>query len=203
MFVAMPLIAWGADKYAKKKAKEYVENGHDYYGDLNWVQLGSNSYQKKGLMVMSASKEDKAAWLANSDRNVFGFTKVPFIGLGTLVTIITLSALHSYLPAILFSAALVFLTAAGAYTYINRNKQIDNRFKLAFEANAQLEHELYLDEDLTLVDELSKKFNPRVSAENTPQEPGHFASPLYSPSKSAPQLDSSLDLSNELSLTRV
>ena len=155
LIIVMPLIAWAADRYAKRKAKYYEQHGGEY------LTLGSNHYQYLGLKVM-AHKADEAAYLANSDGNLFGFTKVPFIGLGTLAVVITLSAVHLYLPAILFStvlatampvafavAAVVFLAAAGTYMYMNRNKQIDNRFKLAFEPNAKLKHELYLDEDLS------------------------------------------------------
>lgn len=200
LFVAMPLIAWAADRYAKRKAQYYVTHGHDYYGDLTHTWLGSNSYQYQGLKLMAAHKEDKAAWLANSDRNLFGFTKVPLIGLGTLAALITLSAVHMYLPAILFStllatalpaafavAAVVFLAAAGTYMYVNRNKQIDNRFKLAFEPDAKLEDELYLDEDLALVAELSQGFNPSPSIDEKEQKPGHFVSPLHAATKQSAQ----------------
>jgi hypothetical protein len=200
LFIAMPLTAWAADRYAKRKAKQYEQHGHEFYGDLSDTVLGSNPYQYHGLKVMAAHKADKAAWLAISDRNLFGFTKVPFIGLGTLAAVITLSAVHLYLPTILFStvlatampvafavAAVVFLAAAGTYMYMNRNKQIDNRFKLAFQPNAKLTHELYLDDDLTLVAEFSEDFNSSPSLDESIKEPGHFDSPLTTARKQIAQ----------------
>lgn len=202
MFVAMPLIAWGADAYAKKKAKEYESLG------LRYAELGANSYQIKGLSLMSNSPAEKAAWLANSDRNLFGFSKVPFIGLGALASMIGLSALHSYLPAVLFSimpAAVVlvgieFLAGAGIYTYINRNKQIDNRFKLTFTADAKLKHELYLEEDLTRVAELTKDFQAQPSPASMPKAPGHFNCPMHSPSLAIQEVEHRLAQGRELRL---
>jgi MFS family permease len=193
MFIAMPLIAFGADIYAKRKAKQYVKEGHEYYGNLDYARLGANYYQINGLTQMAPNKEDKAAWLANSDRNMFGFTKLPLIGVGVLASAITLSAVHSFLPAFLFStllattvpvafvaAAIVFLVAAGAYMYINRNKQIDNKFKLAFEAQQNLEHELYLDDDLDLVEQLSEGFKSKIPDLVVSGEPSHYPNPLQS-----------------------
>lgn len=75
MMIAMPLIAVGAEFYARKKAREYLEQGVEF----TW--LGSNEYQKRGLSYMCPTKPERAAWYANSDRNMFGFTKVPLIGL--------------------------------------------------------------------------------------------------------------------------
>ena len=160
MMIAMPLIAVGAHFYAKRKAKEKLNNGAA--SALTWEFTGLNDYQKKGLSTMCPTNEAKASWLANSDRNMFGFTKVPLIGLGALAAIITLSSVHFLLPAVLFSAtiatvmplafaavAIVALVVAGVYAYVKRNKQTDDRFKLDFD-NAQPNQvdALYLDDAL-------------------------------------------------------
>lgn len=162
MVVAMPLIAIAAEFYARKKASEYAKQGECFD-----ILLYTNAYQSNGLSHMCPTKEERAAWLATSDRNVFGFTKVPFIGLGSLVGLITLSAVSQYLPAVLFispmiavvipavlaAAACVSLIAAGIYMYVNRNKQVDDRYRLEFERE-KLEPNLYLDEDMAYVREL-------------------------------------------------
>lgn len=185
MLVAMPLIALGADIYAKRKAKEYMSAG---------VEIPSaflNTYQTRGLASMCSTKEEKAAWFANSDRNFFGFTKMPLIGLSALAAMITLSSVHTLLPAVLFSAtlaatmpiafagvAIVALTIAGIYMYVNRNKQIDNRFKLAFDKAPNAVAELYLDEDLALVEELNNGASSEIARSEEPLAPQHFLSPL-------------------------
>lgn len=156
--VAMPLIAVGAEFYAKRRAQEYAASS------LTDGAIGSNDYQWYGLEIMSPTKEEKGAWYANSDRNLFGFRRVPLIGLGALVTMIGLSISHSLLPAILFSASFsVLLPAAagmfgvlalaglGAYTYRNRNTQIDNRFKLDFELEGRFGNTLFMDDELKAV----------------------------------------------------
>lgn len=191
MLIAMPLIAYGADRYAKKKAKEYEENGIGGFDldNFDFAYTGLNAYQIKGLKLMSTSKEEKASWFANSDRNMFGFTKMPLIGLGVLVGAITLSALSASLPAILFSAtmitvlpvstatlAILFLATMGTYTYKNRNTQIDNRFKLAFDNEQTFDNELYLDEVIDMTQEINMEV-PRHQP-SVVEEPRHFDSPI-------------------------
>jgi hypothetical protein len=190
MLLAMPLIAWGADAYAKRKAKKYAAVGLEEYGDLDNINLGANEYQCEGLTIMNPNKTDKARWLANSDRNMFGFTKVPLIGLGALAAMITLSSVSSMLPIVLFSAtlatimpvafaglAVLFLVAAGIYMYVNRNKQIDNRFKLAFDTAPTAAHELYLDEDLEYFNSLNPKITIDIKSDQS-KVPAHHPSPL-------------------------
>jgi hypothetical protein len=152
MMIAMPLIAVGAEIYARKKAKEYAKR--------SYLDVGSNRYQWNGLDFMSPTVKERAAWHANSDRNMFGFTKVPLIGLVGLVAIITLSAVSTFLPALLFAspllavvipaafvaAAIVGLGALGLYTYINRNRHIDDRNNLEFDKE-EVDYNLYLEQD--------------------------------------------------------
>lgn len=170
MMIAMPLIAVGAEFYARKKARSYIEEGTGFY----W--MGGNDYQQRGLNYMSPTPTERAAWYANSDRNVFGFTKVPFIGIGVLVGLVILSAVHMLLPPLLFASpiiamaipagfaalASVSLLVSGIYMYVNRNKQIDDRYRLEFN-RAQIEPNLYLDEDMAYVQELIKNYTQQGS----------------------------------------
>ncbi len=163
MMIAMPLIAVGAEFYARKKAREYIEQGEK----LRW--MGYNEYQQKGLAYMCPTTPERAAWYANSDRNMFGFTKVPLIGLGALVGLIVLSAVSMFLPPLLFvspiiaiaipaafaAVACVTLIAAGVYMYVNRNKQVDDRYRLEFDS-AEIKPNLYFNEDMIYVDKLIK-----------------------------------------------
>ncbi|CDZ78991.1 hypothetical protein BN59_03306 [Legionella massiliensis] len=180
MLIAMPLIAVGAEIYARKKAREYADSERGL-----WV--GSNFYQQQGLEVMSPTREERAAWYANSDRNLFGFTKVPLIGVAALATVCTLSGVSMFLPAVLFSTvvmsvvpvaavgvAIVALLALGIYTYVNRNKQIDNRSKLDFSSDNVSEHawELYLEEDMHLVQELQATTESSLVSEK--EDDSHF-----------------------------
>ncbi|MDI9819706.1 MULTISPECIES: hypothetical protein [unclassified Legionella] len=167
MMIAMPLIAIGAEFYARKKAREYMQGE-----EILW--MGSNEYQCQGLNYMCPTQPERAAWHANSDRNMFGFTKVPLIGLVGLVGLIVLSAISMFLPPLLFvspiiaiavpaafaAAACVTLIAAGVYMYVNRNKQVDDRYRLEFD-RAKIEPSLYLDEDMPYVESLVKKYSKR------------------------------------------
>lgn len=165
MTIAMPLIAFGAEFYARKQARVYVQLEADLETEKNLQQF-TNSYQYNGLRFMSLTTNDRAAWFANSDRNTFGFTKVPLIGLVVLVALITLSAASMFLPAILFTAPLIavilpvacsglaalLLAGGGLYTYYNRNRQIDDRCNLHFGEGPVID-DLYLSGD-ELGDEL-------------------------------------------------
>lgn len=169
MMVAMPLIAIGAEFYARKKTSEYIENKWFY------PLIGSNPYQVKGLNYMCPTKAERAAWCANSDRNLFGFTKVPLMGLGTLVGLIALSAVSPFLPATLFVSPVIAvaipaafaaiscasLLAAGGYMYINRNRQVDNRYRLEFDRD-EIEPDLYLAEDMEYVQGVLARHNQQT-----------------------------------------
>ncbi|GGI86003.1 hypothetical protein GCM10007966_13270 [Legionella impletisoli] len=190
--LAMPLIALGAELFARNKAKEYCEKGYgieiededhkkkNVYIPLDHLPLGSNEYQREGLR--NATKEEKATWLANSDRNLFGFTKVPLIGLGVLVALITLSCLSPILPVALFSplAAMIIpvalaaftvltLVAGGIYLHVNRNKQLPNQLKLEFDDGSK-----------SFVDHHDRKKGlVQHTTAHHPEEPGHFPSPIH------------------------
>jgi len=161
MMIAMPLIAIGAEFFARRKAREYIIAEQDF------TNIGANQYQKNGLEFMCPTASERAAWYANSDRNLFGFTKVPFIGLGALISLVVLSAMNKSLPSMLFSSPIIAIAipaafaamacitfaAAGAYMLANRNKQLDDRYRLEFD-RAEIEPNLYLDEDMTYVQSL-------------------------------------------------
>ncbi|HFF3630602.1 hypothetical protein OQJ02_04525 [Legionella sp. PATHC032] len=51
MMIAMPLIAVGAEFYARKKAHDYIDAEEDFY----WI--GSNDYQRTGLNYMCPTNE--------------------------------------------------------------------------------------------------------------------------------------------------
>ncbi|MBL7479302.1 hypothetical protein [Legionella bononiensis] len=155
--IAIPLIAVWADFYARSNTNERH-------------CAGSNLYQKEGLDFMSPTPKERGAWWANSDRNLFGFTKVPLIGLGALATVVTLSGVSMFLPAVLFAspliavlvpaacagAAVIALTACGLYMHANRNSHIDDRYNLEFDRDEVI-YDLYLDEDLDYAHELLKR----------------------------------------------
>ncbi|HAU0853694.1 TPA: hypothetical protein JBH29_10700, partial [Legionella pneumophila] len=168
MMIAMPLIAVGAEFYARKKAREYLDSEENFY----WI--GSNDYQRRGLNYMCPTYEERAAWYANSDRNLFGFTKVPLIGLGALVGLIVLSGISMFLPPVLFvspviaiaipaafsAVACATLIAGGIYMQANRNKQLDDRYRLEFERD-EVESDLYLDEDMEYIRKIAKTYSQK------------------------------------------
>lgn len=165
MMIAMPLIAIGAEFYARKKAFEYLE----FLSQGGRFESRANDYQREGLNYMCPNTADHATWHANSDRNHVGFTKVPLVGVVALVSLLVLSGVSVFLPALLFASpviaiaipaafaatACVGLMAAGVYMYINRNKQVDDRYRLEFD-RASIEPNLYLDEDRSYIDGLVK-----------------------------------------------
>ncbi|WP_242601968.1 hypothetical protein [Legionella yabuuchiae] len=166
MMMAMPLIAVGAEFYARKKAREYIKQNTDF----TWI--GSNMYQREGLDYMCPTLPERAAWYANNDRNYFGFFKVPWIGLGVLVGLVVLSAVSMFLPPLLFASPIIAiaipaafsavacatLIAAGVYMHANRNKYVDDRYRLEFD-RATIEPNLYLDEDMSYVQHLVQQYN--------------------------------------------
>ncbi|WP_133135643.1 hypothetical protein [Legionella rowbothamii] len=200
MMVAMPLIAIGAEIYARKMTKVNEEKwGYRLY------ELGSylNGYQEQGLKLMCQTPQELAAWLANGDRNRFGFHRVPIIGVAALVGFVGLSALSALLPPVLFASPIIamavpavfagvaFLSLAtgGIYTYVNRNTLLDDRYRMEFDG--ELKPDLYLDEDAEYVQTLLHKYpNPNdvPVAEKTievtlePQEVAHFGPVISLPS---------------------
>ncbi|WP_058535564.1 hypothetical protein [Legionella saoudiensis] len=206
MMVAMPLIAVGADFYAQKMAKQHVEQHGKKLFNLS---SRLNVYQHQGLDIMCQTQEELAAWLANSDRNVFGFYRVPFIGLGALVGFVGLSALSAFIPPVLFASPIIAmavpaafagvaaltLAVGGIYTYVNRNKQLDDRYRLEF--SGELKPGLYLEEDQEYIQTLLRKYpNPADApvAEKTtevteePQDVPHFGPVIQLPSSRPPSV---------------
>jgi len=185
MMIAMPLIAVGAEFYARSKAKEYELSRAD-------PSSYTNAYQSNGLRYMSPTNKERAAWFANSDRNVFGFTKVPFIGLGGLVALIVLSGVSMFLPVILFASPVIAvglpvafaalactaLIAGGIYMYVNRNKQTDDRYRLEFD-HEEIKPSLYLDEDMEYVNSLVKTYGSSEAKKNNEQPSEQTHTPVF------------------------
>lgn len=154
IMVAMPLIAIGAEFYAQHRIKEILKNEK-----FKSIFFHTNHYQTSGLRFMCPTDIEKAAWFANSDRNMFGFTKVPLIGIAFLVLLVTLSAVSGTLPAILISSAVVTtfipvgfalvtalsLGAAGCYMHLNKDRQIDDRYKLNWDNDVDINNEFTFD----------------------------------------------------------
>ncbi|CAM4488583.1 MAG: hypothetical protein LEGION0403_FIIPPAGN_00420 [Legionella sp.] len=179
MIIAMPLIAVGAEIYAQKMTTAH----QNQYGErlsplINGLWL--NDYQTDGINSMCQTPHELAAWLANGDRNRFGFLRLPFIGVGALVGFVGLSVLSTLFPPVLFAspiiamvvpaafagAATLSLVAGGIYTYANRNIMLDDRYRMEFDG--ELKPELYLDEDAEYVQTVLRKYpNPDFSEEDS------------------------------------
>jgi hypothetical protein len=94
------------------------------------------------------------------------------IGLAALVGLIVLSAVSMFLPPLRFASpiiaiaipaafaavACVTLIAAGVYMYVNRNKQVNDRYRLEFNRD-YIDHSLYFDEDMDYVNQLLEPDN--------------------------------------------
>lgn len=209
MMVAMPLIAIGAEMYARKMTKANEEN----YGDnLYNISFYLNEYQREGLNLMCQTRQELAAWKANSDRNVFGFHRVPLIGAGALVGFVGLSVLSAFIPAVLFASPIIAmavpaafaglatlsLAVGGIYTYVNRNTLLDDRYRMEFDG--ELKPDLYLDEDAEYVQTVLHKYpspaekamKAEMTTEKAPQEVAHFG-PVISLPTSKPTLTSTTE----------
>ncbi|KTD50816.1 hypothetical protein [Legionella quateirensis] len=167
--IAIPLIAVWAEFNTRNNTKERLN-------------AGSNLYQIEGLNFMSPTPKEKGAWWANSDRNMFGFTKVPLIGLGCLAAVVTLSSVSMFLPSVLFASPLIavllpsaFAVAAtmtligcGLYMYANRNNHLDDRYNLEFDRDEVI-YDLYLDEDLDYAHELLNRKDNYTALSTEPE----------------------------------
>jgi hypothetical protein len=65
------------------------------------------------------------------------------------------------IPAVFAAVACVTLIVAGVYMYVNRNKQVDDRYRLEFD-RAEIEPNLYFDEDMTYVHELVETYGKQA-----------------------------------------
>ncbi|MCX7090529.1 MAG: hypothetical protein NTU48_03650 [Legionellales bacterium] len=128
---------------------------------VNTVGL-MDKYQLDGHALISPSIKDKATWLANGSRNLAGYIGAPLIAIGALIALLSIS--KTAVPTILFStllsttvpiivATIVILVLAISVNYAlaNKDKQIDNKYKLntSKEPNNKQPDELYLNEDQT------------------------------------------------------
>ena len=182
ILISLPFVAIGAETYAHKKAAEH---------NRSFSRCpGSNIYQTNGIDQMCPTSLEQARWYANSDRNMFGFTKVPLIGLGALAATVLFSAGSGLLPAVLMSATFTLvlpvgalaiscagLMGAGIYTYVNRNKQIDNRFKLEFEKDVSQTSELYLEQDQDLFNTVTIEHLNNIKLDSQQQNTTKVSSP--------------------------
>lgn len=117
-----------------------------------------NPYQLDGLALMSSSKQAKANWLANSDRNLLGYAVTPLLAVASLILMLTLTSAPSVLfspllsiviPVVSATVAITVLASLFAYTLVNKDKQVDNRYKLFTDLGAgeKKMDELYLTEE--------------------------------------------------------
>lgn len=188
IMLAMPLIAAGAEFYAKQRVVEIPQEQ-----DVNLILYYTNLYQRKGLEFMCPTSKEKAAWFANSDRNVFGFFKVPFIGAGALVLLVGLSAASGLLPAALFSSSLlsvvlpasfamigvVTLSAAGIYMHANKDTQLDNRYKLHWGTEKPDNNLFFEESDIPFANQLIQEYNERVTPSVIPHVSSNTTAPEF------------------------
>lgn len=147
--LAMPLALIGADLFARyrfaQRAKDpqaLAEIKRDLQSPYSFML---DPYQTDRLAHWIKTPADANAWHANSDRNLFGYLSMPLLGIAGLTSIITVTAMHALIPALLFSATFsVFppiglglllatgILAACTYLYFNRNKKVANGFQLDF-----------------------------------------------------------------------
>ena len=108
-----------------------------------------DEYQLNGLALMSSSVKEKAAWLANGDRNLAGYIGAPLMAVGLLIGILSISKtavapalfstfLSTTLPIITASILVVGLACAIFYARQNAYEQIDDKYKLNWTNNRQL-----------------------------------------------------------------
>lgn len=148
MAIVLPLVVIIADVVARRKKKVYMAGEDECkLASREWDSFGLalNAYQKEGLKSMSNTVEEKAAWFANSDRNVIGFKYVPILAVVSLVAFATLTGVSTLLPAVIFGTIMstilpvsagvllaLAITAALIYLAVNHKKQDDNQYKLDF-----------------------------------------------------------------------
>lgn len=123
------------------------------------TQIGLlNEYQLDGLALMSNSKKDIANWLANSDRNTFGYAAAPITAVTGLILMLSLSEsvpalfltplFATIIPVAVSVVAITLLAVALNYAANNADKQVDNRYKLFSKSALTKMDELYVTEDL-------------------------------------------------------
>lgn len=100
-----------------------------------------DEYQLNGHALMTSSPREKATWLANSDRNLAGYIGAPLLAVGGLIALLSVSKttvspilfstlFSTTIPLIVASIIILFLAITLTYALNNKNKQIDNKYKL-------------------------------------------------------------------------
>ncbi|HIC7357061.1 hypothetical protein OQJ02_04520 [Legionella sp. PATHC032] len=64
------------------------------------------------------------------------------------------------IPAAFSSVTCAALTVGGIYMHINRNTQLDDRYRLEFEHD-EVESDLYLDEDMEYIRKIAKTYSQK------------------------------------------
>jgi MFS family permease len=158
--IAVPIALGAAHLYSKYKEKQlenkWRESPYDneltnclnvfkrpHLYDENLLNEFLNEYQRSRLGRWLKDENDMKAWFGNGARNSFGYIALPIVGVLGLAALITSSSISGLLPAVLFSAAFsvfpviglgillaVAITAACVYLYVNRNKIVDNGYRL-------------------------------------------------------------------------
>ena len=71
------------------------------------------------------------------------------------------------IPAAVTGTAVLLLALGGLYTYVNRNKHVDNRYNLDFTPDAKINYNLYVSDDLPYVNQILGT-NMTMSKTSTP-----------------------------------
>lgn len=208
MAIVIPLVVIIADVVARRKKKIYMAGADEYqFANHPWdvFREGLNDYQIDGLKEMSNTVEEKAAWLANSDRNVIGFKYVPILAVVSLVAFATLTGVSTLLPAVMFGTIMstilpvgvgvllaLAITAALIYLAVNHNKQDDNKYKLDF-PDSDKPGETKSDAVQPSVNPLAPVFTDKtdgeqVSVKPTPQKTQNLGTDEINPNPSSPTL---------------
>lgn len=152
----------------------------DFDAPNNFMSQLWSQEQIQSLALMSYTKQEKAKWFANSDRNVLGYLGVPLLAITGLIATLTLPAncgllLSTIIPVFTASMVIAGLAIAFSYALANQEKQIDNKYKLAL-PNEQIEfahiNQLYF----------TPEQEEEASAENIVGSIGANSEPLTMPS---------------------
>lgn len=132
MLIFTPLLAIFADLIARRYFAVASANN-------DVPHVGYNSYQVNALEKMCPTKESKIRWHGNGLRNLFGYIAAPVVGVTGLVLTLTLTnipviffspLLSTILPLATAGIAIVMLGAMFTYFFVNRDRQIDDRYKI-------------------------------------------------------------------------
>lgn len=139
VMIAMPLVAIAVEFIIRTNPRHYLIPS-DYRSKI------MNVYQNNRFDFMCPTDKEQSNWLSNSERNGNGYVIVPLIAVVALISLIVLSAVSIYLPPLLFISPIIAmaipavfaavtciaLIIAGMYMHRNRDKQVDDRYRLEF-----------------------------------------------------------------------